>query len=128
MNRNFFNISILSLEKQTLETISIKSKDQQTISKPQEDGARRSRIVARVLEEVYFFVFSIIHQEEEEELGLEEEEEEEFEVPKKGIPSKEEETDSEYEYEYDESEDEGTAFALRHRPVFIPKVRSIKRV
>ena len=61
MNRNFFNISILSLEKQTLETISIKSKDQQTISKPQEDGARRSRIVARALEEVYFFVFSIIH-------------------------------------------------------------------
>ena len=127
MNRNFFNISILSLEKQTLETISIKSKDQQTISKPQEDGTRRSRIVARALEEVYFFVFSIIHQEEEEELGLEEEEEE-FEVPKKGIPSKEEETDSEYEYEYDESEDEGTAFALRHRPVFIPKVRSIKKV
>lgn len=32
--------------------------------------------------------------------------------------------DDEYEYEYeDESEeDEGTAFALRHRPVFIPKV------
>ena len=127
MNRNFFNISILSLEKQTLETISIKSKDQQTISKPQEDGTRRSHIVARALEEVYFFVFSIIHQEEEEELGLEEEEEE-FEVPKKGIPSKEEENESEYEYEYDESEDEGTAFALRHRPVFIPKVRSIKKV
>ena len=72
------------------------------------------------------FLCIFIHSQEEEEFGLEEEEEE-FEVPKKGIPRKEEDNESEYEYEYDESEDEGTAFALRHRPVFIPKVRSIKR-
>ena len=61
INRNFFIISSLSLEKQTLETISIKSKDQPTISKPQEDSTRRSRIVARALEEVYFYVSSFIH-------------------------------------------------------------------
>ena len=51
------------------------------------------------------------------------EEETEFDKPA-FLPSMRAEDDEEYEYEYeDESEeDEGTAFALRHRPVFIPKV------
>lgn len=48
-------------------------------------------------------------------------EEEEFDVPVIKPQVKE---DDEYEYEYeDESEeDQGTAFALRHRPIFVPKV------
>lgn len=39
--------------------------------------------------------------------------------------AQEEEEEEEYSYEYDsESEDEGTMFAMRHRPVFVAKVRS----
>lgn len=49
------------------------------------------------------------------------EEEEKFEAPIQ-TKAKEEEEEEEYEYEYDTSEDEGTAFALRHRPIFVPKV------
>lgn len=50
------------------------------------------------------------------------EEEEKFDAPVQTKPISKGEEEEEYEYEYDTSEDEGTAFALRHRPIFVPKV------
>lgn len=52
-------------------------------------------------------------------------EEESFDKPV-SHPREDESDEYEYEYEDESEEDQGTAFALRHRPVFIPKVSFIR--